>query len=74
MVFPQDSGWLQVRWRCNDGCVGDVAAEVKPSYEQMDAVARQEAQRHGDDGMIQNFVEFFWLIYLRNPENMMMSL
>lgn len=38
----KDSGWLQVRWRCNDGCVGDVAAEVKPSYEQMDAVARHE--------------------------------
>ena len=38
----QDSGWLQLRWRCNDGCVEDVAQEVKPSYEQMDAVARHE--------------------------------
>ena len=41
----KDSGWLQVRWRCNDGCLGDVAEEVKPSYEQMDAVARKEARR-----------------------------
>ena len=41
----KDSGWLQVRWRCNDGCLGDVAEEVKPSYEQMDAVARKEAHR-----------------------------
>ena len=41
----KDSGWLQVRWRCNDGCLGDVAEEVKPSYEQMDAIARKEAQK-----------------------------
>ncbi|CAE7299539.1 hypothetical protein AK812_SmicGene15528 [Symbiodinium microadriaticum] len=41
----KDSGWLQVRWRCNDGCLGDVAEEVKPSYEQMDAVARKEVHQ-----------------------------
>lgn len=41
----KDSGWLQVRWRCNDGCVSDVAAEAQISYAQMDAVARGEAQQ-----------------------------
>jgi len=41
----QDSGWLQVRWRCNDGCVGDVDTEAKPAYEQMDAVARGEVHQ-----------------------------
>ncbi|CAK9016007.1 unnamed protein product [Durusdinium trenchii] len=40
-----DGSWMKVRWRCNDGCVGDVAAEVKPSYEQMDAVARHEVHQ-----------------------------
>mmetsp|Transcript_74079 Transcript_74079/g.130967 ORF Transcript_74079/g.130967 Transcript_74079/m.130967 type:complete len:360 (+) Transcript_74079:53-1132(+) len=41
----QNSGWLQVRWRCNDGCVGDVDMEARPAYEQMDAVARGEVHQ-----------------------------
>eukprot|EP00931_Biecheleriopsis_adriatica_P059696 TRINITY_DN35770_c0_g1_i1.p1 TRINITY_DN35770_c0_g1~~TRINITY_DN35770_c0_g1_i1.p1 ORF type:complete len:369 (-),score=61.46 TRINITY_DN35770_c0_g1_i1:115-1221(-) len=41
----KDSGWLQVRWRCNDGCVQDIDVEAKPAYEQMDAVARGEVSQ-----------------------------
>jgi alpha-ketoglutarate-dependent taurine dioxygenase len=36
----QESGWLQLRWRCNDGCVQDIDHEAKFAYERMDAVAR----------------------------------
>jgi len=36
----KDSGWLQVRWRCNDGCVQSIDSAARPAYEQMDAVAR----------------------------------
>ena len=27
--MDKDSGWLQVRWRCNDGCVGEVNPEAR---------------------------------------------
>lgn len=41
----EDSGWLQLRWRCNDGCVQDINGEVKPAYEQMDAIAKAEVHQ-----------------------------
>eukprot|EP00440_Ansanella_granifera_P006480 gb/GFBE01007026.1/.p1 GENE.gb/GFBE01007026.1/~~gb/GFBE01007026.1/.p1 ORF type:complete len:362 (+),score=85.45 gb/GFBE01007026.1/:1-1086(+) len=41
----KNSGWLQVRWRCNDGCVQDINTEAKPGYENMDAVARGEVHQ-----------------------------
>jgi alpha-ketoglutarate-dependent taurine dioxygenase len=36
----QESGWLQLRWRCNDGCVQDVHEDAKNVYQRMDSVAR----------------------------------
>lgn len=40
-----ESGWLQLRWRCNDGCVQDVDEEALAAYERMDAVARGEVHQ-----------------------------
>merc|ERR1719446_189278 len=34
------SGYLQLRWRCNDGCVQDVNAKAESAYKRMDEVAR----------------------------------
>lgn len=36
----KESGWLQLRWRCNDGCVQDVDERAESAYQRMDAVAR----------------------------------
>uniref|UniRef100_A0A7S1QQG1 TauD/TfdA-like domain-containing protein n=1 Tax=Alexandrium catenella TaxID=2925 RepID=A0A7S1QQG1_ALECA len=41
----QNSGWLQLRWRCQDGCVQDVHGEVARAYAQMDEVARGEVHQ-----------------------------
>eukprot|EP00928_Gymnodinium_smaydae_P023235 TRINITY_DN19254_c0_g1_i1.p1 TRINITY_DN19254_c0_g1~~TRINITY_DN19254_c0_g1_i1.p1 ORF type:complete len:391 (+),score=85.01 TRINITY_DN19254_c0_g1_i1:73-1245(+) len=40
-----ESGWLQLRWRCNDGCVQDVSAEAESAYRRMDAVARSDVHQ-----------------------------
>jgi hypothetical protein len=38
----RESGFLQLRWRCNDGCVADVHEKAESAYERMDAVARKD--------------------------------
>lgn len=40
-----ESGWLQLRWRCNDGCVQDIDQQAKSAYQRMDAVARGEVHQ-----------------------------
>lgn len=41
----QESGWLQLRWRCNDACVQDVNQEAESAYKRMDEVARGEVHQ-----------------------------
>mmetsp|Transcript_155 Transcript_155/g.588 ORF Transcript_155/g.588 Transcript_155/m.588 type:complete len:364 (+) Transcript_155:85-1176(+) len=43
--LSRDSGWLQLRWRCNDGCLQGIAPEAKAAYERMDEVARGEVHQ-----------------------------
>jgi alpha-ketoglutarate-dependent taurine dioxygenase len=40
-VSPE-SGRVQLRWRCNDGCVKDIDVEARSAYHRMDAIARNE--------------------------------
>lgn len=41
----RESGWLQLRWRCNDGCVQDVDVKAESAYQRMDAIARGEVHQ-----------------------------
>lgn len=41
----KESGFLQLRWRCNDGCVQDVHEKAESAYKRMDAVARGEVHQ-----------------------------
>jgi len=38
----RESGWLQLRWRCNDDCVQDIDEAAESAYHRMDDVARGE--------------------------------
>jgi len=41
----RESGWLQLRWRCNDGCVADVDDSAKSAYERLDGVAKGDVHQ-----------------------------
>eukprot|EP00747_Dinoflagellata_sp_TGD_P029661 gnl/TRDRNA2_/TRDRNA2_134057_c0_seq1.p1 gnl/TRDRNA2_/TRDRNA2_134057_c0~~gnl/TRDRNA2_/TRDRNA2_134057_c0_seq1.p1 ORF type:complete len:340 (+),score=57.74 gnl/TRDRNA2_/TRDRNA2_134057_c0_seq1:121-1140(+) len=41
----KESGWLQLRWRCNDGCVQDIDQQAESAYQRMDEVARGKAKQ-----------------------------
>jgi len=41
----RESGFLQLRWRSNDGCVQDVHKKAESAYNRMDAVARGDVHQ-----------------------------
>jgi alpha-ketoglutarate-dependent taurine dioxygenase len=46
-MFWKDSGSerLQLRWRCIDGCVKEIAPEAREAIERLDTIARDEARQ-----------------------------
>lgn len=41
----RESGWLQLRWRCNDDCVQNIEKEAEAAFHGMDAVARSQVHQ-----------------------------